>query len=449
MMMAMEGRIRKLNRRSWPGFLNRMVPAHVWRAWIGEGDEKQDDRTRWTGKYIVLALIFMGWSGQRSLTNRFHEAREGIAAWFYDRRRPGKTFPGLVKAACRVGVERARGFWTCLRTEVPLRIRDTWTWHGWVPFAADGSREDTARTKANEAGLDLAGRDKTHPQWWMTWLVHLPSLVPWDWRQGPGTSSERGHLLDMLLGLPEAALIVADAGFVGFEFLSRIAESNLHFLVRCGSNVRLLVEGRLRNIDDLHDRHGVYLWPTEHGDRPPLRVRVIVLKRRGRRVYLLTNVLESTRLPRAMASEFYEARWGIEVNYRGFKQTLERSKVLSKTPEVGAMELAGNILAMAMLRLHGAIMLGARIARLSVAKALQAIRRVMESLRHGTPTGKWLALLREALIDDYERHSSKRARDWPHKKREKPPRPPKVRRLKSREIGKIHAALLAAKVKTG
>src|SRR5207244_3869223 len=125
----------------------------------------------------------------------------------------------------------------------------------------------------------------------------------------------------------------ADAGYVGFEFLSRIGESGRHFLIRCGSNVRLLVEGgKLRSIDELHDRHGVYLWPAEHGDRPPLRVRVIVLKRGGKRVYLLTNVLDAPRLSREMASELYSARWGIEVNYRGFKQTMERSKVWSKTP---------------------------------------------------------------------------------------------------------------------
>jgi hypothetical protein len=449
MMMAMEGRVRKVHRRSWPALLNRMIPPSVWRAWAGEGDEKRDGRTRWTDKYIVLALVLMGWSARSSLTQRFGEAREALVAWFYDRRRPGGTFPGLLKAAARIDVERARGFWECLREELPSRLRDVWTWYGWIPFAVDGSREDTTRTEANEAALDLAGREQTHPQWWMTWLVHLPSLQLWDWRQGPGTSSERGHLLEMLGGLLARALIVADAGYVGFEFLSRIGESGRHFLIRCGSNVRLLVEGELRSIDELHDRHGVYVWPAEHGDRPPLRVRVIVLKRGGKRVYLLTNVLEPARLSRAMASDIYSARWGIEVNYRGFKQTMERSKVRSKTPAPGAMELAGNILAMALLRLHGAIMLGARVARLSVATALVVIRRVMEALRYGAPTGKWLTALRDALIDDYERRSSKRTRHWPSKKREKPPRPPKVRRVGKRETARIHASLLAAEVRNG
>jgi len=438
--MAMEGRVRKPNRRSWPGFLNRMIPASVWQAWARQFPPASDGRIAWTPKYILLTLVFMGWAAPRSLTQRFHEARESLIAWFYDRARPGRTFPGLVDAACRTGTTRLRSFWHCLRQHVPARVGATWTWFGWEIFATDGSREDTARTQANEAELERCG-EKTHPQWWMTWLVHLPSLLLWDWRQGPGTSSERGHLLEMLSGLPKAALIVADAGFVGFEFLSRIAESGRHFLVRCGSNVQLLVEERPRNIDDLHDRCGIYLWPGVHGGRPPLRVRVIVLKRRGKRVYLLTNVLESTRLSRPMAAQIYAARWGIELNYRAFKCTMERPKVLSKTPAPGDVELAGNILAMALLRLHAAMMLGVRAGRFSVASGLHVIRRLMEFLRHGRATAVLLKMLQLALLDDYERRSSKRARDWPHKKREQPPRPPKMRGLNRHEITRIHKAL--------
>ena len=44
----------------------------------------------------------------------------------------------------------------------------------------------------------------------------------------------------MLDSLPLNALIAADAGFVGYEFLSSILSSGRHFLVRVGSNVRLL-----------------------------------------------------------------------------------------------------------------------------------------------------------------------------------------------------------------
>jgi len=55
-------------------------------------------------------------------------------------------------------------------------------------------------------------------------------------------------------------------------------------------------------------------WPgNRRRKKPLLRLRLIVLKRGGKRVYLLTNVLDSTRLSRPMASKVYTARWGIEI----------------------------------------------------------------------------------------------------------------------------------------
>ena len=164
MIMAMEGRVRKPNRRSWPGFLNRMIPASVWQAWARQFPPASDGRIAWTPKYILLTLVFMGWAAPRSLTQRFHEARESLIAWFYDRARPGRTFPGLVDAACRTGTTRLRSFWHCLRQHVPARVGATWTWFGWEIFATDGSREDTARTQANEAELERCGEITRRPR---------------------------------------------------------------------------------------------------------------------------------------------------------------------------------------------------------------------------------------------------------------------------------------------
>ncbi len=185
----------------------------------------------------------------------------------------------------------------------------------------------------------------------------------------------------------------------------------------------------------------VYLWPKNRRRHKPLRLRLIVLKRRGKRVYLLTNVLESPRLSRCMAGELYRARWGIEVEFRGLKQTLARRKVLAKTPQAGAMELAVNILALALLLLYAALVMGAKVTQLSLAKALRVIRRAMERLRYGQSCSTFGEQLLAAVGDEYVRRSSKRARDWPHKKNERPPELPVLRRLKGHEKAWIHAAL--------
>ena len=437
MSKAMEGRSRRLHRRDWPGFLNRVVPSGIWQAFAGQVKPSEDPRVRWSAKYIVLAWMVMGWSLQTQLTERFREAGEFLGQCFARRRRPGESYQGLIKATRRLGPKVFHRFWECLRATVPARLSQTWTWFGWVVMAVDGSRIDAPRTRRNEKSLHRAGREKTHPQWWITWITHLPSNLIWDWRQGPGNSAERVHLRRMIRSLPKRGLLVADAGFGGFDLWWRLSRAGCDFLVRCGSTTTLLVEGAFQQIVREGGQQYVYLWPRKRRGRRPLRLRLIVLKRGGKRVYLLTNVLDSTHLSRPMASKFYAARWGIETEYRALKQTMGRRKVLAKTPEPGAAELAGNILALAMLVLQAAIVLAARIARLSVASALKVIREALETVRWSGRFPQFWALLRTAVKDQYRRHGSKRARDWPHKKREPPPGPPHLRRLSRKEKGRI------------
>lgn len=439
--MAKEGRLRKLHRRDWPGFLKRVVPDHLWQQVNRCVNQTTDPRLRWSCKHILLCWIVMGWSIQGQLTERFREGYELLSCMFYRRRRCGGTYQGLTQATQRVGMTVFADFWRCLRQTIPTRVGTAWTWYGWTVFAVDGSRVDAPRTRRNERPLGKAGRDKTHPQWWITRLIHLPTKMMWDWRQGPGDSSERDHLREMIPSLPPSSLLVADTGFGGFDLLWQLSNGKVAFLVRCGGNTTLLVEDTRQRIERRGECRYVYLWPKNRRRHKPLRLRLIVLKRRGKRVYLLTNVLESPRLSRCMAGELYRARWGIEVEFRGLKQTLARRKVLAKTPEPGAMELAANILALALLLLYAALVMGAKVTRLSLAKALWVIRRAMERLRYGQSCSAFGEQLLAAVGDEYVRRSSKRARDWPHKKKERPPGPPILRRLRGREKARIYAAL--------
>lgn len=425
MKMAREGRLRKRHRRDWPGFLNRVVPPAVWRKFQGQLQRFSDPRIRWLPKCVLVCWLVIGWSGQRGLTERFREGGQVVARLGAHRRRPGGTYPGLIRATQRIGLILFARFWSCLRETIPSRVNDLWTWYGWIVMAVDGSRQDAPRTRRNQRALGRCGRDKTHPQWWITLLIHLPTRLLWDWRQGPGSSSERTHLRRMIPALPRGTLLVADTGFGGFDLLGQLWRSGVHFLVRCAGNTTLLFEGATQDLVREGGVRYVCLWPKNRRRKRPLKLRLIVLKRRGKRVYLLTNVLETHRLSRPMAGELYQARWGIEVLYRGLKQTLDRRKVLARTPEPGAMEVAGNIVALAMLMLLGARAQGEQMVRLSVAAMLQAIQRAIERVRYGASTGDMVTELRAAVRDDYHRRCSKRARDWPHKKNERPPGSPR------------------------
>jgi IS4 transposase len=76
----------------------------------------------------------------------------------------------------------------------------------------------------------------------------------------------------------------------------------------------------------------VYLWPMTRRDLPPLVLRLIVLQRGNRKIYLPTNVFDPRQLSDEEAGMLYEMRWGIEVFYRSYKQTLSRRRLLSRTP---------------------------------------------------------------------------------------------------------------------
>ena len=425
-------------RRHWVRFFRRTVPDVVWQRLAQAAPARRDPRVRWVPAYLILAWMVIGWSVRGTLSDRMKEAHQWLARRFPSRRRPGRTYQGLLKATWRAGLDLFPRFWRHLRPVAIKRLGRAQTWYGWTVLAADGSRFDAPRTRANARRLRRAGRDHTGPQWWVTWLVHLPTLLVWDWRQGPGNSSERRHLQDLVADLPPHTLLVADAGYVGFDLMKCLIEARIDFLIRCGSNVRLLVEDADQRIDD---EGRVYLWPQNRRDRPPLELRLIVLKRGGKRVYLLTSVRDKMRLTRRMAGEIYQTRWGVEVQFRSLKRTLAHYRVLSKTPAAGAAELAAYVLALALLMLEGAVALGRQVVRLSVAAALRVLRDAMEALRNRTWAAPLEPWLRGALRDEYRRRRPKHTRYWPRKKNDHPPGPPKLHRLLRREKARINAIM--------
>src|SRR5690606_19875552 len=42
----------------------------------------------------------------------------------------------------------------------------------------------------NEEALQRCGRNRTHPQWWVTWAIQLPTSMIWDWRLGRATAAD-------------------------------------------------------------------------------------------------------------------------------------------------------------------------------------------------------------------------------------------------------------------
>ncbi|WP_165074471.1 transposase [Paludisphaera rhizosphaerae] len=282
-------------------------------------------------------------------------------------------------------------------------------------FAVDGTRIEAPRTLANERGLGRAGREKTGPQVFLTVL----------WPLGSGADSKRRHMADMIAGLLSGSMVVADAGFAGYPLCRRLLRAGHSFLIRVGGNITLL-EGLGWCVDD----HG----DSEQG-RPPMVLRRITLKatsgdRDGdaEEVHLLTDVLDPSRLDDAEAKRRYRARWGEEVFFRTYKQTMQRRRLLSRTPTTCLLEAAWILIGLWLLALTASRRIaeaGGDPNRLSPARARDVVRRAMRDGR--PPRGRRRPSLpreqAECHKDDYTRRNPKAARNYPRRNRKRPEAP--------------------------
>ncbi len=268
--------------------------------WFASGSSLQDlslhGNVTWRPVQLVMLAVLWAWSDRGTLTGAFGDAQRlslklfGFAAV--------NSYQGLMKALRAYGAPLLNLLWPHLHSRMEQVAGQHWRIGEWLALAVDGSRITTPRTVSNEQafGTRNYGRGRkaksrakwknkrrrskkisqpVKPQIWLTLIWHMGLKLPWTWRTGPSTASERGHLMEMLntQKFPESTLFCGDAGFVGYEFWSAIIRSGNHFLIRVGANVRLLKKlGTARQRSDL-----VYLWPNKEARKkqPPLVLRAL------------------------------------------------------------------------------------------------------------------------------------------------------------------------------
>lgn len=307
----------------------------------------------------------------------------------------------------------------------------------WLPLAVDGSRFTTPRTRSNEhafaaqhfgQGSRAKSRRKcknkkrrskklcapVKPQIWVTLLWHMGLKLPWCWKTGPSTASERQHFAELLLTgeFRKNTLFCGDAGFVGYELWKAVLDAGHSFLIRVGGNVRLLQDlGHTRTGDGI-----VYLWPDKVAQRkqPPLVLRLIEIQNKRGTIYLVTNVLNERALSWSQAARLYTLRWGIELQFRGVKQTFGRGKLRSRKAEHALVELSWSFVALTMvqlLALREQILIDIPPEQTSVAQAIRAIRHAMDDGDDpATGAARLTVQLQAAIKDEYHRSLAKASR---------------------------------------
>jgi hypothetical protein len=392
-----------------------------------------DRRVRWSSRMLAMAAVLMAWSGAATLLDRFSQARATLVAMYPTRRRPGASTEGFLKALDGHGQSLLAMLCDYWRSCVCRVAGDHWKVDGWLLFGVDGSKFDCPRTVANENGFGVSGKGKSGPQQLLTCLFHVASGMLWGWTsdgvQGRGEPTQLRELLGLL---PPGALLLADAGYTGYDLLRKIISQQNHFLIRVGRNVTLI-----KNLGHIQreGKQTVYLWPLHRQGRnkrsmprrlnkvlPPLTLRLIELHdATGKPVCLLTSVLSRQTLSNSAAAKIYRLRWGVEVMWRGLKQTLNHHTMLGKTHAVARAELNWAMAGLWMLQLLAASNItaaGNRPKNHSPAKALRAIRQAMGGANRRVSLRRQL---RQATKDTYCRQGSKQAR---YRRQIRPQRPP-------------------------
>ncbi len=386
----------------------------------------------------------MDWLEPGSLTWRFQQAREVFVDVFDHRRRPGHTYSGFVQAQLLHGHQLLEMVRPHLRQLIQQTATDAGFWEigGWVPIGTDGTRVNAPRTDSNQKGLGCCGRDAKDPQCWMTTLLHLPTGLPWDWVVDRGDAAERTHLEQMLSCLPQRALLIADAGYAGYDMWDAIIAHQRQFLFRIGANVKLLMHlaaDHGMELRTFRDDGMVYLWPkNKQGTHPPLKLRLVKIQDGKHTISLITNVLEPSRLGDAEIQRFYRMRWGIELWFRSLKQTMGLDKLHSQAPRQAMLEFswaAVGLSLMSLMHVQALIQEGKTPAHATCAGALRVIRQAVRTYPNPlAKPGSLFKSLGKTVKDSYARKNSKASRDYPVKKSYRLSGSPEIREATDAEI---------------
>lgn len=386
-------------------------------------------RSRWDTHPLVWVMLLMVWSAGDSLPEKFEVARGVYIACCPKRRRPGKTFSGFEKTLRKLPMPMLRALGMAFRTRIQQVFGDRLIYEGFIPLGCDGTRQQCPRSEQLEQRLGTVtkdGRLADSPSIWNTSIVHLTMGIPWCWRFGRGSkASERNHLAQMIPLLPKFALIVTDAGYVGYELTRTLIKANVSFLIRMSCNATLYTE------DDQEletwTEGIVYYWRSRKSD-PPTRVRLIrvVSRKRKHPVWLLTNVEDPNRLSIALASQLYRWRWESEGFFRTYKRTLKKLKLESRTVQLVHREAEASMLATQLLLCQGAL---AMPESKVVEKPIQCSPRGVLLLIRAEFASERFTLnfsdrLSKARRDTRSRRTHKQKRVFPSRKPHKPPHPP-------------------------
>lgn len=400
-------------------------------------DLKRHGNSSWSIELLVRQAILWRMSSESNVTDAHDDAKENCQ----------QLFGGYAAASYQALMNILTVYGAALMNLLMQKFREQVVADpasriaGYFALAVDGSKPSAPRTRSNEQrfvsrkygqGKNAKYRKATPgkgrkrkskeakenkvtqpvPNVLLTKFWNIALQTPWHWSIGGAETDERGECMKAIktLKFPKDTLIVADAGFIGYQLWRSFAATKLTFLVRAGSNVHLKTKDAAKGL--------YYYYPSscKKGD-PPIVVRMVKIKIGKTKMAMLTNELDPNRMPKELIRELYELRWGVEVDFRDFKQTFDCKKFRCKSAKRVIVEANWSMLAFTLIKwwTHKHLARYRKDSRkASFTLALKAFRRALNTHNNiETPSRTLHDELCAAVIDNYQRRSSKTARYKP------------------------------------
>jgi Transposase DDE domain len=428
--------------KSLSGSMRQFLTPGVWKQ-VKQAASKHGCRkgVRWTLQPLIMIGAIMTWCAGETDADRFVLSRAFyVQVHCPKRQRPGKAYSGFCRAILRLPMPVWWAFCDAVRGRVFQLLSDRMTMDGWLPLGCDGSRMECPRTEELEQNLGKSSKDKSPPTLWVIALVSLTTGVLWSWRLGTSKTGERRYLIELLETLPQAVLksvlLVCDAGYVGYEVISKLLKQKCSFLIRLSSHAQLY---SLEMVEVTGFTEGEFWYWTDQAEKknqPPLRVRVIRVTGRKRKndVWLVTNVMDPKRLPVELAGRLYRMRWESECFFRTYKRVVKDVRLVSQTAPMVVREAEISLLACQLLLGQGALALkvgGKREGRdelkCGAAEVLREVRRELDAARKPVSRISFAKRLQQTGRDRRARTSAKMKRQPLRRKKHAAPQPPRLK----------------------
>ena len=369
------------------GVITRTFPPATVRAVLaasGKASLRERDLPAHVVMYYVIALALYMQSSYREVLRCL---LEGLP-WLRDPSAPlrvaGKS--GISQARTRLGWEALRQLHDAVVRPIALPATKGAWYRQWRLVSLDGSTLDVADEAANAAAFGRPGSsrgDSAYPQIRFVSLVENGTHVLFASHMSGCTTGEIPLAREVLAGLQEGMLCLADRQFFGFALWQQACGTGAQLLWRIKKNLRLPCAKRLPDGSSLSR-----LYACERDRRHKINgvpVRVIEYRLDGvagaEPLYrLVTTLLDPKEAPAPELAALYHERWEIETALDELKTHLRGARIVlrSKTPDLVRQEFYGLILAHFAIRglMHeAALQADEDPDRLSFLHAVRVVRR--------------------------------------------------------------------------